>query len=513
MPRTTARQLAAVPSRPRIIGRYIRVSAVMGREDEAFRSPDLQLREIDREIARTRAAGEPVVEGPIYRDIDRSGLDFHREGIQQALSDKRAGSIDGLATYDVSRLGRTVAETLLAITELREDGGMFVSSRERIDPTPEGEVMLIQFLTWAQYQANRIAAGWRAVIEARGEAGLHNGTPPLGYGTEKDDKGRTRIVVDAVKAPAVVEAFHRYDAGESATSIWRDLYERGVLRTQDIRRTLANPFYVGDIRLHAHTGAARKRKRLSGVEPFRTRGQHMPLLVTETGEPDYELFERVQARLAREAKTARRYIEPVHALGGLIKCPSCGRSLVYDKGRRGQPYYRCLNGRKVGRPGVGSPTVAEVETEVLEEVRRVLVGMKQEDSATAAAISKRAAAIADRDRLAAKIATKEGQLTDADLDLYDGKLSPERHGWLVERIEGQLAELRSAVDACEPVTDGPTVAEAVDAATDLLRTWTTATPAERAAKLRAAGVVRVTVAKAETYRQPVAGRVITEFSI
>jgi hypothetical protein len=66
------------------------------------------------------------------------------------------------------------------------------------------------------------------------------------------------------------------------------------------------------VRLHAYTGKAKQRVRVKGAEPFVTRGVHEPLLVKPDGEPDRELFERVQQRLAADKRKAPRHIDPEH---------------------------------------------------------------------------------------------------------------------------------------------------------------------------------------------------------
>ena len=103
--------------RPKIVLPYERVSAVMGRDDEAFRSPDIQRAANLAAIAAAGAIAYPdAIENPErYRDIDRTGRDFNRDGIQRALDLKRRGLIDAIAVLDVSRVGRTSGETLQVI--------------------------------------------------------------------------------------------------------------------------------------------------------------------------------------------------------------------------------------------------------------------------------------------------------------------------------------------------------------------------------------------------------------
>lgn len=74
---TTKRRLAAVPDRPLRVVPYIRVSALMGRGGDDFHSPEVQLRAM-----RRKTIGMQEVE-VIDCDIDRTGRDFAREGIDR----------------------------------------------------------------------------------------------------------------------------------------------------------------------------------------------------------------------------------------------------------------------------------------------------------------------------------------------------------------------------------------------------------------------------------------------
>jgi DNA invertase Pin-like site-specific DNA recombinase len=216
-------------SRPKVVAAYERVSGIMGREDEAFRSPEMQHKP---NVAVIKAAGHIVYADPSgarFCDVDRTGLDFHREHITRGRKLKQQGVIDGIATLDVSRVGRTPPETLQVIDDFRADGGVYLSTYERIDETPQGEFMLGIFVHMAALYSNNIAQGWRAAITARTEGGEHNGPAPLGYRREKLDSGRTRVVIDPVTSPAIVDAFQRYADGQSATSIEARLQRQEVI--------------------------------------------------------------------------------------------------------------------------------------------------------------------------------------------------------------------------------------------------------------------------------------------
>lgn len=529
MTSNAARRLAPVTGAAKVVSPYCRVSALMGRDDEDLLSVDLQLAACRREIRAAQSAGVNIVEGPaLIPDVDETGTDFNRKGIQQALEWKRAGKIDGIVVLDVSRVGRTAAETLAVIEELRADDGVFLSSRERFDATPTGDYLLTNFVGLAQMQSENIAAGWRAVIEHRARQGHQNGFAPTGYIRERyrlegDEKDRTRIVIDPVTGPSIAEAFRRYDAQESATSIERDLGRRGVLSLKSVgtlKPILENPFYIGQVRLFTYTGKARKRRR-TGAPPVVLQGNHAALLIGPDGQPDVALFTRVGKRLDRERRTAPRHITPTHALAGIAYCPGklpdgspCNRAMVSQRQGKGKgKYLRCGQGRNFGCDAGGTPLVADVEEAVREAVRGHLAAFEIGDGEIAASTARRAGTAADRARLAAIIARLDDAKSDVDADFYSEIIDRHRHRAAVAKLDERAAKVRAQLDALGDPESGPTVEEFVVAARRVDEVWDVSTPAERNALLRAAGVVRVTVSAPTRWREPVADRVVITFSL
>lgn len=500
--------------RPKIIAPYERVSALMKREqnDEAFRSPDIQRRENLRRIEQYPNAVifPDAIEHPEkYRDIDKTGRDFHRDGIQRLIDLKKRGVIDGIAVLDISRIGRNAPETLRVMETFQENGGVVLSAKETFDDTDEGRLITGMFALFAQLYSDRIATGWRAVVEARANDGLLNGTPPVGYVLETDEAGKKQVVVDPIKATAVVEAFHRYAAGGTATSIENGLRERGVLAAR-LKRMLSNPFYIGKLRLHDYEGQAKKRIR-TGTDRIYP-GRHVALLVDENGEPDVELFERVRDRLRRESKLPKRYVEPIHSLGGLIKCAYCGRSLTHNLAAL--PYFSCRNGvNRIGCGGCSTARVEHVEAAVRQEIRNRWKAFEIGDADVATTIEKKSAALADRKKIEREIERVNEKITRADDAFFSNRLPQDRYDRLVENAERELAQLRSALDETEPVVDGPDVETFIAAAKRLDEEWDSSTPAQRNALLRAAAVTKVEVERSGYYRQPATERLTVTLSI
>lgn len=505
--------------RPKIILPYERVSAIMGRDDEVFRSPDLQRKANLQSIANGgHSVYQDAIDHPeLYRDVDKTGRDFNRSGIQRALDLKRRGLIDGIAVLDVSRVGRTSGETLEVIERFREDGGVFISTREHIDNTPTGDLMLTIMVALAQLYSDNIALGWRAVIEERFQNGLHNGRVPLGYQYACDENGKTikpaRVELDERTAPLVREAFHRYAAGESMTRLSRWLTSQKVRNATSLRPLLENPFYVGDVTLTPWTGKAKKRKRNKDAPKAVMRGRHPILLADNDGAPDRELFERVQKRLERERYTARRHATPVHALSGLAHCANCDRALVAGP-VRGVFYMRDHNGRRLDKcVGCGAAQTDKLEAVVLHEVRQLVDGFELGVGEQVAQLRSRATLKREHDALTAALLTLDTAETKADAAHFSGKLSEARYARLCEQYASERASITARLADFQLDESEPDELAVVEAARELFERWETATPAERNVMLRACGVRSVRVREARSYREPLADRTEVVFAL
>lgn len=490
---TPRRRLSAVPDQPRQAVLYVRVSALMGRGGEDFHSPDLQL-----DAMRRLAARRDLNEVEVVQDIDRSGRDFSREGVQRVMELARAGQIDVVAVYDLSRLGRNTGESLRYIAELRDLGVSVVSTVEQIDDTPEGQFMLGQFLGMAQLHSDQIGRRWQQVIARRAELGLwHGSNPPFGY-----QLGEHGLEPHPVEAPLLTEAFRRYAAGHLVSHIARDLTERrGTLHAlSTLKRQLRNPIYIGQV---VFDGA-------------RYDGRHVALV-------DEQTWNTVQQRLGRDHRTASRHLAVSHSLVGLVVCDHCGRHLQLHvdppRGNRSQdiPRLQCRR-RLQGGPdlcsGPGVPAVAEVEAAVRVHLERRASSLESNGEERAAQQARRARAGVDVGRLRREMDKTDAALARLTVDRARREISEQAYRLAASDLEQAAAGLRVQLDAVRDVQDSPAPRQAIAAIKTLLRLWDAAEADERNRLLRKL-IRQVRVRRAVSYREPLSadpgGRVQAEW--
>jgi site-specific DNA recombinase len=484
---THSSALRAVPERPRRVVLYRRVSALMGRSGDDFLSPDLQLHAMQRLVT---IAGLQQVD--VVDDIDVSGRTFSRDGLDKIRTMVEAHTIDAIAVYDVSRLGRNVLESLRFLAWIAEHGVTIISACEQVDTsTPAGKLMLTNMLAIAEYRSDEIGRGWSAAIDNRARRGRHHGRT---YGYTRVDK---TLVPDPTLAPIVADAFIAYAHDTPISQIAAEVAERRGKRidTGAVKKWFRNPVYLG------HVVAAGE------IVAF---GAHEPLV-------DEATWDTVQQRLARDAGTPARHLAPSWALVGLGFCPDGHRLQRMPTKYRG-PVDRIICGIGPSRgirgadccSGIGYPRLEPVEAEVLRQVRVFMERLRGDHGARAEQIARRAQASVDRDEIERKLAANRAAMAKLAKAWALGDVSDA--GFHAPMAEFRAAEVlwQQKLAGLRPVEVLASPDEAANAAEALLVLWPDATMAERNRLLRT--VVRgFVVRRAAFWREPEVDRVSVEF--
>lgn len=162
---------------------YVRVSQVDGRRGPSFISPQVQREEIEK-----WAAFKKVELLSVHVDLDQSGGQTERPGLECALRRIESGETEGIVVAKLDRFSRSLTGALETIRRLDEAGGAFVSVAEGLDPTtPAGKMMMRLMLVMAEFELDRMREGWEESRRRAVERGVHlAGCPPLGYLRSED---------------------------------------------------------------------------------------------------------------------------------------------------------------------------------------------------------------------------------------------------------------------------------------------------------------------------------------
>ncbi len=481
------RRLQPVPHQQGRAVAYIRVSALMGRGGDDFHSPDLQLDAIRR---ATTAAGLREVD--VVDDLDVSGQTFSRKGIDRIRELVEAKACDVVAVYDLSRLGRNLAESLTFVRWLRDHHVSVMSTQERIDDTPEGQYMLGQFLGLAQLYGDQIGRRWAQIIERRARMGKRHGNVPQGY-----LKTDGRIDIDPVLGPAVQAMFQAYADGDPVADIAEQF---GTARGQSVARSvvkamLRNPAYAGRVVIHSKTAGA-----------LDLPAEHPPLITPQ-------LWEAVQRRMAQDRTAPARIVGPSHSLTGLLRCAHCGYllqiwwSTEHGKDNRTQ---RIICKRRVefngACQGVGAPVYDRIEQFLLDEVRTYAAALRGNTAARVAQRRRAAQAGADLSTVERELTRTREAMARLTERWARGGIPESAYEKALARLADTEKVQAAQLERARDVSAAPKPSKVVAVVDQMLALWPDLTGPERNRALKTV-LVSATVRKADYWREPVEDRI------
>ncbi|MFJ6380477.1 recombinase family protein [Kitasatospora sp. NPDC092039] len=204
---------------------YIRQSKK--REDDSQASPAAQ---------RTKTEALIVAKGwennGHFEDVGKSGWDPNvtRPGFEEMMAAVRAGQVDAVVVFSLSRLTRQGALEAMKINEeLARYGVRLVSVEEPYldTSTPMGVAIFGLIAALAQQESDLKSAYVTATKETLRAAGSHvSGIPPYGFQTVREQRGELsvmRLIPDPIEAPHVRDMARWAADGMSAGDIARQL--------------------------------------------------------------------------------------------------------------------------------------------------------------------------------------------------------------------------------------------------------------------------------------------------
>lgn len=282
---------------------YIRVSKAR----EEMISPELQEAAIADWCARNQATLIRTI-----TDLDATGRNFARTGIQEAITAVERGEANLVVVWKWSRFGRNVRDCLVNIDRLEVAGGRLVAATEDFDDTPVGRFGRGQFLLMAQFESERIGEQWKEAQSRRVRQGLPpTGLPRYGYVYDPD---RRLYEQNPDTADLLRSLYQRYNAGESVSRLVQWLNANriptstgtGAWYQTALHSILDSGFAAGLVTYHGE------------LHP----GQHEPIIDQTT----WDTYQRTRRLRAQRFRT--RQANPVHFLSGLVYCATCHRAMI-----------------------------------------------------------------------------------------------------------------------------------------------------------------------------------------
>lgn len=415
----------------------------------------------------------------VYADNDVSAYSGKpRPAWARLLADVKHGTVEAVAAWHVDRLTRSPVE-LEEVIDLADRHGLALATvTGEVDlATPTGRMVARILGATARQEAEHKAERQRRQRRQSAEAGKVSGggTRPYGYGSDF-------VTIDEDEAIVIREAAARTLAGESLSSICRELKSRGVTtptgggwQPRTLRRVLTSARISGRREHRARASSDTGTRYLGDIVADAV----WPAIISAEDSDRLRVILTDPARQKFSPATGRTYL-----LSGILRCGRCGGSMC---GRpKGQtPRYVCPN-MPGGTTCGGTATVAARTDDHVRDM--VLLALASEDLA---------ARLRNRDeldpQLPARVRADELQLEELAEAWAHGELS--RGEWraardvIERRLVGNRARLVRA-SAAAPLSDLNGTYD------DLLDRWAAMNVAQRRAVVGAV-VERVDVAAAD----------------
>ena len=398
---------------------YARYSSDSQREE----SIEGQLRECTEYAERN---GITVLRSYIDRALSARTAD--RPEFQNMIKDSEQKLFDVVLIWKLDRFSRDRYDSAHYKRILKKNGVKVVSATEIISEGAEGIILESVLEGYAEYYSADLSEKVvRGMTDNALKCKFNGGMMPIGYVIDAEQ----HFKIDPLTAPFVLEAFKRYDGGETISSIMNWLNEQGLTNTRGRKMTFNS---VGHI-LH--------NRRYIGE--FRYRDVIVPDAIPAIVPQD--LFDRVQEKLAKNKKApARHKAEDDYLLTTKLFCGYCGAYLCGESGTSHtgnvHHYYKCVSVKKK-RTECHKKSVKKewIEDLVVNETMKMVM----DDTAIEAIVSM----LMDlQDRENVNLPLYEQQLREADTAIQN-LLNAIQQGILTKSTKGRLEELEATKEELE----------------------------------------------------------------
>ena len=287
------------------------------------------------------------------------------------LAKKKPKPFDMILVHKFDRFSRSREDSVIYKSLLRKDCGIkVVSITEQLEDDKFSIILESMLEAMAEYYSLNLADEVKkGMTEKAKRGGLQTGAS---YGYEVKEQGKLTIVEHEAKM--VRYMFDQYlNHDESFYRIAKRVNEMGAITKKNkpfdnrgIEYILRNPVYIGKLRW---TPTGRFRRDFDSEKIMIVDGDHDPIVPVD-------VFEAVQEKIRSHEKIKKTKQRPLdeckHWLSGLVRCSSCGATLVYTATKA--PSFQC-RGYAGGRCKVShSITVKKIENAILSEFSGFMEG-------------------------------------------------------------------------------------------------------------------------------------------
>jgi len=156
-------------------------------------------------------------------DFGVSGNDFDRIGLNEIKEGINTKSFDQLLIYSISRLGRSMIETITLLNEMSDNGINVISLKENLDlSTPSGKMISSIFSVLAEYELETLRSRVRDTLQTKKRNGIKYTKSVFGFNAENG-----KMVLNEKEQKIIRKIFKMYENGFGYTEISNHLNKNG----------------------------------------------------------------------------------------------------------------------------------------------------------------------------------------------------------------------------------------------------------------------------------------------
>lgn len=156
-------------------------------------------------------------------DFGVSGSEFNRDGLNKIRDGIKNKSFNQLLIYSISRLGRSMIETISLLNELNDNGINVISLKENLDlSTPSGKMISQIFSVLSEYELETLRTRVRDTLQTKKRNGIKYTKSVFGF-----DIHNGKMVVNEKEQKLIRKMFKMYEGGFGFTDISNHLNKNG----------------------------------------------------------------------------------------------------------------------------------------------------------------------------------------------------------------------------------------------------------------------------------------------
>lgn len=347
---------------------YVRVST--DKQEEL--SPDSQAK-----LLKDYAQKNGIIISNIFYELGISGRKAEkRPEFQKMIAQAKSADhpVDTILVWKFSRFARNQEESIVYKSLLKKKHNVdVISVSEPLVDGPFGS-LIERIIEWMdEYYSIRLSGEVTRGMMEKAQRGGYQARPPLGYRIVEHGKPPVIVPEEAEIVKIIFRKYANEHCGIFDIARYLNLHGFKTSHGKSFERRsveyiLQNPTYCGMIRWNRTENETKEIK--PKEEWIIADGQH-PAIISK------ELFNKAQARYEQEYKPkgARPSSTYKHWLSGLVKCPSCGRTMIAKRTtdrKKVYCYFSCYGYSKGKCLAKNTVSAMKLEPAVLSSIRDVL---------------------------------------------------------------------------------------------------------------------------------------------